>query len=144
MDFSRSTDCLRKVFQHAKAVAQWREFGYIGSEHLLVALLTPQGGRAQAMLQKWGIDPEKVYREFIEPLPLMSQPDPCRHPCTPSVKEALERANTIAAATGSESVGPEHLLMGMLQVDRTRAGELLRREGITADWVRGEIMRLEG
>jgi ATP-dependent Clp protease ATP-binding subunit ClpA len=57
------------------------------------------------------------------------------------VKQALERADTIAAALGSESVGPEHFLLGLLQVEGTKAGDLLRREGLTADWVRREIIR---
>lgn len=139
MDFNRCTERLREVLKIVTKEAQRSSFDYIGTEHLLMGLLQPQAGMAYAILLDWGIDPDSVHRELIEPLP--RQMYSYRFPMTPRVKQALELADNMAAVMGSELIGPEHVLIGMLKTKGSSATNLLRREGLTLDWVRREIMR---
>lgn len=55
----------------------------------------------------------------------------------PRLKESFERAGREA---GGGSIDTDHLLLGMVQVRRALAAELLGRLGVTPEAVRASVM----
>jgi ATP-dependent Clp protease ATP-binding subunit ClpA len=62
--FERFTTQARHVVVHAQDEARRLGHGYIGTEHLLLALLDPTSGTAYAVLSGAGLDSERVRTEI--------------------------------------------------------------------------------
>ena len=65
-------------------------------------------------------------------------------PFTTRAKRALELALEKAAGLGHPWIGPEHLLLGLLDEAHGPAAQILKQLGVTADTARRETMRLVG
>lgn len=117
------------VLQYAKQAAQHLSHGYIGSEHLLVALLR-QECVAQVVLQRNGIQAEKL-DELIAQL-ITPEKGNCQRKLsnTPRLSRILEQAEQEAERYRSERVGTEHLLLALLQEPDCIAVRLLNTLGI--------------
>ena len=63
---------------------------------------------------------------------------------SPRVKQVLENAFHDSRELGHSYVGPEHLLLGLLQEEDGMAGELLRRYGLTPEGLRQKIVKVVG
>ncbi|MDQ3657781.1 MAG: ATP-dependent chaperone ClpB, partial [Chloroflexota bacterium] len=61
-----------------------------------------------------------------------------------SLRQALQHAESEASTFGDEFVSAEHLLLGILSVERTPAESLLRRLGVTKDRVYGALTEIRG
>jgi ATP-dependent Clp protease ATP-binding subunit ClpA len=64
----------------------------------------------------------------------------CGLPFTPEAKRALELALREAIRLDQRSIGPEHVLLGLLGLDATST-QLLRAQGIDARRLRSEVER---
>jgi ATP-dependent Clp protease ATP-binding subunit ClpA len=129
--------------EHALAGAweEARELGYhyVGTEHLLLALLAADEGVAADVLVGLG-----VTREGILATSCMAGASPGsrqhEHPAVmPRMKQAMEHAGRIAARLGQRVPDTEHLLAGVLVVPGAMAVEILRRLGVKPGEVRGEL-----
>ena len=63
---------------------------------------------------------------------------------SPRIKQVLENAFHDSRELGHSYVGPEHLLLGLLQEDEGMAGDLLRRYGLTPEALRQKIVKVVG
>ena len=103
----------------AKAAAIDFELGYIGTEHLLLGLLSETEGTAGRVLEEFQVDGKKLV-ELIDKLVTPAEAgtiteieeDPVFSPRTEKV---LESAVLEAQNGGSEKAGTEHLLLAMLR-----------------------------
>ena len=88
--------------------------GYVGSEHLLLALSTPEGGMAQRILIGAGLTDQAVESALVL---LVGRGSPEKAPCqglTPACRRCIGRAAMEALGRGRPGVEPEHLLLGVL------------------------------
>ena len=118
--FERFSERARQVVVLAQDEARLLGHEWIGTEHLLAALLAV-GGVPAAALEASGLELEKVRVEAIR---LVGRGEPVRSgqiPFTPVAKRALEVAAVEASALGSTAILPEHLLLGLLAQDEARA-----------------------
>ena len=63
---------------------------------------------------------------------------------SPAAKDALARAFLASRELGHSYVGPEHLLIGLVEEDEGIAGAILRRYGLTPQALRQQIVKVVG
>ena len=108
--------------------------GYIGSEHLVLALLASDGSAAARLLRWRGWD-YGVWRSLL----LESRGGGSRLPLvqgfSPGLKRLLAQAGREAAALQDERVEPEHILLAMARRSGSTAAKMLARCGMSADGI---------
>ncbi len=60
---------------------------------------------------------------------------------SPRVKQVLEKAFQNSRELGHSYVGPEHLLIGLVQEDEGMAGDILRKYGLTPESLRQKVVK---
>ena len=63
---------------------------------------------------------------------------------TPRIKQVLEQAFSSSRQLGHSYIGPEHLLIGLIQEDEGMAGDILRKYGLTPESLRQKIVKVVG
>lgn len=128
--FEKFTERGRKVIIYAREEAEKRQNDYLGTEHLLLALLREEEGVSSAIIKKMGISTEEIRMEIERRLPygtnVLTFGD---IPFTPRAKKVLELAVEEARLIGHGYIGSEHLLLGILREDEGIAGRTLRSLG---------------
>lgn len=128
--FEKFTERGRKVIIFAKEEAEKRQNDYLGTEHLLLAILREDDGLPVAILKKMGLTIEELRMEIERNLPagmnLLTFGD---IPFTPRAKKVLELAVEEARLLGHNYIGSEHLLLGLIREDEGIAGKILRNLG---------------
>ena len=105
-----------KVLQLAGQIAKECRHSYIGTEHLLLALLREPEGTAGTVLREFAVDETKT-RQLIDQLiaPERSAGTAGQEGFTPRVQGILKNADEEAAALGMHKTGTEHLLIALLE-----------------------------
>src|ERR1700683_3724717 len=76
--FERFTDRARRVVVLAQEEARMLSHDYIGTEHILIALIREGGGVAAQALESLGITEEAAARQQVEEITGRGQQDPPR------------------------------------------------------------------
>jgi ATP-dependent Clp protease ATP-binding subunit ClpA len=99
-------------------------------------------GVAAQTLTSLGVAEEAV-RQQVEEVVGRGQHGPQRGhiPFLPRAKKALELSLREAIGAGSNSIGTEHLLLGLIRDGESPASEILNRLGADPDRVRHELIR---
>ncbi len=133
------TQRARRVLSLAQLEAERARQGLIGTEHLLLGLLSEEGV-AGRVLRELGLEVERV-REMIQRLGGEGRYTGGRIELAPETQQALEFSLQEARTMGHHYVGTEHLLLGLM-----RAGgmgvEVLQKLGVTEDQVRRQVRRV--
>ncbi|MBI4824397.1 MAG: ATP-dependent Clp protease ATP-binding subunit [Nitrospirae bacterium] len=128
--FEKFTEKGRKIIIYAKEEAEKRQNDYLGTEHLLLAILREEDTLPIAILRKMGISSDELRMEIERNLPagsnILTFGDV---PFTPRAKKVLELAIEEARLLGHNYIGSEHLLLGLLREDEGIAGKILRSFG---------------
>ena len=143
--FDRFTERAKRVLTIAQQEAERSGQGYIGDEHLLLALLEGEGLAAKALKAlSVGIDQvrEQIQLVLAQRKPAVLILEPVGVPPTPFVKKIIEAAWEEARQMDHDYVGTEHLLLGIFKERDTVAATVLTNLGITEPRVRTEIERL--
>ena len=88
---------------------------YIGSEHLLLGLLSEETGVAAHCLQEKGATREKIYSAVVRMAGTGSPADISGADMTPRTKSIIEHSLSIAQTYGQSYIGTEHLLLSLLE-----------------------------
>ncbi|MEW6675247.1 MAG: ATP-dependent Clp protease ATP-binding subunit [Nitrospirota bacterium] len=128
--FEKFTERGRKVIIYAKEEAEKRQNDYLGTEHLLLAILREEDGLPVAILRKMGLTVEEIRMEIERNLPsgsnILTFGD---IPFTPRAKKVLEFSVEEARLLGHNYIGSEHMLLGLIREDEGIAGKILRNFG---------------
>lgn len=128
--FERFTDRGRKIIILAREEAERHQNDYLGTEHLVLAILREGDGVALAVVKKMGLSPEQVRLEIERNLPSGSSTMTFGEiPFTPRVKKVIEYAIEEAKLLGHNYIGSEHLLLGLLREEEGMGGRILRALG---------------
>jgi hypothetical protein len=117
-----------------------RDLGHelIGTEHLLLGMLTVSQSLAAKSLKDMGVTRDTVLA-VVEPGTGGGRRR--RHiPFSPLAKQALEASPQAAALLGHNYVGTEHLLLALLRIGDGRAAEMLTDLGVTEERVRTDVV----
>jgi len=128
--FEKFTEKGRKIIVYAKEEAERRQNDYLGTEHLLLAVLREEEALPAAILKKMGISMDELRMEVERNLPTGSNVITFGDiPFTPRAKKVLELAIEEARLLGHNYIGSEHLLLGLVREDEGIAGKILRSFG---------------
>jgi ATP-dependent Clp protease ATP-binding subunit ClpC len=138
--YARFTDSARQVMQLANQEAQRLNHEYIGTEHLLLALVKKGGSAAVNLLGYFGVESQRVIAE-VERFVLRGNAaaDIEKAPHTPRAKKVIEYAMLEARDLGHEYVGTEHILLGLLRDEKGFAAQVLMNLGVRLEEVREEL-----
>ena len=115
--FRRFSDDSKLVVQLAQEEAERSHHNYIGTEHLLLAMLRVQPSTANKVLTDMGIDIEQVRGALRLLLGRNERTIVDRIIPTSRVKHVIELSFEEARRMGSETVETGHLLVGLVQED---------------------------
>jgi len=136
------------VLTRASQEAQALQHTYVGTEHLLLALLQDDAGQAGRVLRSMGIDVEKARMAVLQELnPTGSDAGRVETEATGLTLRAqqvlaLARQETIRLR--DDSIRTEHVLFGLLRLKQGVAIRVLGRMGVLVDAVQREVARLLG
>ena len=133
--YERFTRDARRVLVTAQEEVRELTSELAGTEHLLLAL-TRADGMIGDFLQGLGVTHERMRREV---LPGRGSGEVV--PLGPDFKAALEMAVQQADRLGRSGVGPEHLLLGILDVGGVAAA-CLHEIGVSSDDVRQALLEV--
>ncbi len=143
MKDNRFTERTKRVLFLAREEARRLQHDYVGTEHILLALLREGEGVAAAVLLNLGVNSEQLKRRIEELTPrgggtlLMGE-----MPFNLSARRAMEHAVGEARGLQHNYVGTEHLLLGILDEPEGIAAKALASLGVDVDMVRAEVIRL--
>src|SRR4051812_6592330 len=139
----RWTPACRQALDRAVGEASSLRHDYVGTEHVLLALVSAEAGVASDVLRSVGITRERMLAtSCMKPAPRDQEVHACLA-FMPRLEQALEQSRRIAEALDARLADTEHLLAGIVAVTDSMAVELLRRLGVSdADVVRALAERL--
>ncbi|HET7387994.1 MAG TPA: Clp protease N-terminal domain-containing protein [Nocardioidaceae bacterium] len=141
--FERFSDSARRVIVVAQEEARHLHHNHIGTEHVLLGLLAQDHDRdhdvAVAVLQSVGVELAAVRQVVVEIVGQGKQAPTGHIPFTPNAKRVLELSLREALDLEHEDIDTEHLLLGLLDVSDSVAGEALSHLGVDAAEVRERV-----
>ena len=131
---NKFTKQAQTVLTLAKAAAIDFELGYIGTEHLLLGLLSETEGTAGRVLEEFQVDGKKLV-ELIDKLVTPAEVGniteiEMKPPYSPRTEKVLKSAVAEAQNSGCEKAGTEHLLLAMLRETDCVGTRLLYTMGV--------------
>jgi hypothetical protein len=140
--FERFSDDARRVVVVAQEEARLLDHNYIGTEHILLALVHEDEYVAAHVLQAMGVSLTDV-RAQVEEIIGRGSTAPSGHiPFTPRAKKVLEFALREALQFGHTYIGTEHLLLGIVREGEGVAARVLLTYGADLSSVRHEVVAL--
>jgi ATP-dependent Clp protease ATP-binding subunit ClpA len=133
--FERFTANARRAVVTAQEEARELNHNYIGTEHILLALLRrpdgpidDEGAIASAVLDEFGMTREGVREEVIDKVGIGKGKAKTGHiPFTPRAKKVLELALREALQLHHNYIGTEHILLGLIREDEGVAVQIMRK-----------------
>lgn len=130
-------DSALEVLALAREEASRLQHEYVGTEHVALALMRLREGTAARALDELALDRDAVramIASMVRPGSVAVAPSVAL-PYTSRTQAALDLAAEGAAALGHDSVGAEHLLLGLLREARGIGGQILLHHGLSAEAV---------
>jgi len=154
--FERFTESARRVLFSSHQEARALGSPFIRSEHILLGVIRAADGVASAILAKAGLSTDALKSEMPAPKPLIRDSlaiqfnQESNHVIRYAAEEADRLLHNYLLArhhpnvwTGAppldDSIGPEHLLLGLLREDKAEAALILLRHGVTLEAARSEV-----
>lgn len=140
------SESTKEIIQQAAEAAVTFDRREVDTEHLLYALVDSDVVREIFKQFKLKSEDIKGYIETNSPKgsQKIKETDQVEVTVSPRVKQVLENAFTSSRELGHSYIGPEHLLLGLLQEDEGMAGDILRKYGLTPESLRQKIVKVVG
>ena len=140
----RFTEKAQKVVVLAQEEAKRHNYGFIGTEHLLLGLIREGEGVGARALQSMGIELQRVRSEVEKIIGRGGDAPPSGEiGLTPRAKRVLfELAIEEARLLGHNYIGTEHLLLGLIHEGEGVAAKVLTNMGADLEKVRAQVMQL--
>ena len=131
---ARFDEGAKDVMVQAQKEADSLKHNYVGTEHLLLAVLR-RGVE--------GLDADAARKEVVERIGEGDEPwiAGLPRPLTPRAKRTLETALVEATASGREHFGPEDILLAIASDPKGTGGEVLAALGFTPEQLRERLGR---
>ena len=132
----------QQVLALARKEAERFNHNYVGTEHLLLGLIKLGQGVAVNVLQRMGLDLERVRIEVEKHVGSHPETNMIGNiPYTPRVKKVLALAAKEAKALNHSYVGTEHILLGLLREGEGVAARVLKSLEVDPARTRNEILK---
>jgi ATP-dependent Clp protease ATP-binding subunit ClpC len=132
----------QQVLQLARKEADRFNHSYVGTEHLLLGIISLGQGVAVNVLQRLNVNLEAVRIEVEKAVGVGPETKQVGNlPFTPRVKKVLALAGSEARSLNHAYVGTEHILLGLLREGEGVASRVLRNLNVDLEKTRVEIMK---
>ena len=138
--FERFTERARKVVVLAQDEARHFGHNYIGTEHILLGLVSEGSGVAAQALSSLDVTLEEVRKQVESIVGYGDGGIGAQAPFTPRSKKVLELALREAMQLGHNYMGTEHLLLGLTRENEGVAARVLFNLDIDPGKVRREVL----
>jgi len=141
--FQRFTDRARRTVVFAQDEARGLNHNWIGTEHLLLAIIREGQGVGAKSLEALGISLDAVRQQVEEVIGRGQEPVGDGHiSFTPRAKKVLELSLREALQLGHDYIGTEHILLGLIREGDGVAAQVLVRMGCDLNRVRHQVIVL--
>jgi hypothetical protein len=140
--FERFTERARTVLSQTETEAHRLGHGFVGTEHILLALFEVPGGLAMKVLDEIGISKPMVQEKVLELIKRATASEEGKLPFTPRAMAVLRGAVEEALQLGHNYVGTEHLLLGLFGDEDSIAAKVLEDLGTGYGVVRDRTLEL--
>ena len=130
----KSEECIREAIRTAERMGH----SYVGSEHLLMALIKDELASPSVILSPYGVSYERVLEEVRRHSGVSMKSTLEADAITPKCKKILDSAQKVAQKASCELCAPEHILIAILSEDDSVANKLLIRIGVNVEAARTE------
>ena len=130
-----------QVLNLANELASDLGHSYIGSEHILYGLACEENGVASKVLENQGITPEDILDKIEEFLGAGIKTNFSILGFTPRTKKILENAYTEAKKLGTNFIGTEHILIGIMKESDSLAIRILFDLDVNPDDLYSDIAK---
>ncbi len=145
MSFEKFTDKARKVLVLAQDEARQLHQPYVGTEHILLGLITENEGLAAQALERLNVKYDDVVQNIRQVATIDEDADTSGHlSFTPRVKRVLENSLREAMQMGQSYISTEHLLLGIVRENEGTAIDVLSRMGVKGDDIRATMNDIVG
>ncbi|WP_226038403.1 ATP-dependent protease ATP-binding subunit ClpC [Aquibacillus saliphilus] len=143
MMFGRFTERAQKVLALSQEEAVRLGHNNIGTEHILLGLVSEGEGIAAKALSSLGLETEKIQEE-VEKLIGRGQKVSQTIHYTPRAKKVIELSMDEARKLGHSYVGTEHILLGLIREGEGVAARVLNNLGVSLNKARQQVLQLLG
>ena len=137
------TNSAERAIEIANEVAMELGHNYIGTEHILYGLVKEGSGVAYKVLENQNITPDAVYADIIE---LIGKEEKTKENgtvgFTPRTKRVIENAFREARKLGSDYIGTEHILIGIMREGDSIAVRIMLDLNIDSQRLYNEIIKV--
>ncbi|HVE75192.1 MAG TPA: ATP-dependent Clp protease ATP-binding subunit [Actinomycetota bacterium] len=140
--FERFTDRARRVVVLAQEEARLLNHQYIGTEHILLGLISEGEGVAAKALESLGVSLDAVRMQVEEMIGTGQTTIQGHIPFTPRAKKVLELSLREALQLGHNYIGTEHILLGLIREGEGVAAQVLQKLGADLGRVRQQVIQL--
>ena len=116
---------------------------YIGSEHLLLGLITGEGSIANTALRSHGVTFEKIESAVRTEIGVGTPTVLSPNDFTPRSKNIIENSVSLAKASGQSFVGTEHILSAIIKDSTCYAMSMLNEIGVSTNDILADINRFD-
>ncbi len=117
---------------------------YVGTEHLLLAILSDEDSDACRLLNENGVTFDAVREELVRSAGSSAPVRVSVNDMTPRFRKVVAFSAQVASQTGSGEITPAHLLFALLGEEDSVAVDLLRRTGADVEKIRSDLIEETG
>ena len=136
------TSRAEKALELANDLAMELGHNYIGTEHLLYGLAKEGTGVASKVIEMQDVTPEQIKEEIEVLIGVGSEIDVETVGFTPRTKRVIENAFREARKLGTEYIGTEHLLIGIMREGDSVAVRVMMNLNINPQRLYTEILKV--
>ncbi len=139
--FEKMTPDAKNALEKAEQESLQMNSSYIGTEHLLLGILSTPQSLASALLQNMGITEENV-RIILPSCPPEPHDPNLKNALSHILKEVIEESFKIAFSQKHNFVGTEHLLFALLKHKKNAAARILKKMNVSFSEIQKQIRDL--
>ena len=129
----------QEVLRESLNLASDMGHSYIGSEHILLAILCSNDGAASKILLSKGITQKAFEEKIIDAMGRGTKYQLSASDMTPRAKKIIEDSATLADIYGYESIGREHILMAILNQNDCVAIRMLESLNVSPTAIKNQL-----
>lgn len=140
--FDRFTERARRALELAREEALELGHDHVGTEHMLLGLITVDDAVAARVLRNLGVASDDLRSEVESLIGRGDAPFRGDIQLTPRAKKTLELAVNEARSLKHHYVGTEHILLGVMRAGEGIGFEVLSKHGVILEGVQAEVKRI--
>ncbi|TEU08277.1 MAG: AAA family ATPase [Anaerolineales bacterium] len=150
MGFDRFTERAQEAATRAYEIMQRYRHTQLDTEHILLAVLEQSDGAVPRILGELHVDVRHIRRRLDDVLRASPKTSgsramqPQQVYVTPRVKRLMDRANEEASKLRDEFISTEHLLLAILNDQRSAASRILAEAGVTRERFLKALIKFRG